>query len=123
MHSNNGHAQNKVGAALKAYREAAGLSIGDVAIEVGVDRVWLWRLETQEADWLHRPLDGAPPRQPSRDLIIRIAFALRLTGDEADELLIEAGYAPLWAFSAQAHKTAPTVKGAKGARATAAKPR
>lgn len=88
--------QNLLGETLKHYRTRAPMTIAQVATEVGIDRVYLWRLETQDADWLHRPLDGEAPRQPSRDLIIRIAFALRLDLDEADELLMAAGYAPLW---------------------------
>ena len=88
--------QNALGEALRHYHTRTGLSIAQVAAEVGVDRVYLWRLETQDADWLHAPLTGDPPRRPSRDLIIRIAFAMGLTLDEADDLIMAAGYAPLW---------------------------
>ena len=63
------------------------------ADETGIDRMYVCRLERQEADWLHRPLEGGVQKQPSRDLIIRLGFALRLESDDADDLLMLAGYA------------------------------
>ena len=86
---------NVLGQALRRFRERAGKSIPAIADATGIDRMYLYRIERQEADWLHRPLEGGSPRQPSRDLIIRLGFALQLDIDDVDELLMLAGYAPL----------------------------
>ena len=90
-------ADNILGQALRQFRERAGKSIPALATETGIDRMYLWRLEKQEADWLNRPLEGGPVKQPSRDLIIRIGVGLALTCDDMAELLMLAGYAPLYA--------------------------
>jgi hypothetical protein len=89
-------AENSFGQRLHHYRKRASKSIPAVAIEVGVDRAYLYRLEAQGADWLNRPLEGGLPKHPSRDLVIRLAIALGLSLDECDELLLLAGYAPLF---------------------------
>jgi transcriptional regulator with XRE-family HTH domain len=86
---------NLLGSEIKRIRERAGRSIPDVADAAGIERTYLYKIENQEYDWLNRPLDGGPPRQPSRDLVIRIAWVLGMTLDECDELLLLAGYAPL----------------------------
>ncbi len=91
-------APNELGLMLRHYREQAGKTIPELAAETGVDRGYIYRLEMQPHDWLNRPLESAPVKQPSRDLIIRLAFALQLTADQADELLLAAGYAPLYAL-------------------------
>ena len=90
-------ADNVLGETLRQFRERAGKSIPALAAETGIDRVYLYRLEKQEADWLNRPLEGGLVKQPSRDLIIRIGVALDLDLDDMDELLMLAGYAPLCA--------------------------
>ncbi len=87
---------NAFGLLLRAYRDAAGKTIPALAAETGIDRGYIYRLEMQPHDWLNRPLESAPAKQPRRDLVIRLAFALHLTADQADELLLAAGYAPLF---------------------------
>ena len=88
---------NLLGKMLRQHREKAGKTMAAVAIEAGIDRAYLWRIEQQPHDALNRPPEGTPPKQPSRDLVIRLAFALALSLDETDELLLIAGYAPLFA--------------------------
>jgi DNA-binding XRE family transcriptional regulator len=87
---------NRFGQTLQQYRTRAAKSIPTIATEVGVDRTYLYRLETQPADWLNRPLEGGQLKHPSRDLVIRLSIALHLSLDECDELLLLAGYAPLF---------------------------
>ncbi len=84
------------GQTLQQYRTRAAKSIAAIATEVGVDRTYLYRLETQPADWLNRPLEGGLLKHPSRDLVIRLGIALSLSLDECDALLLLAGYAPLF---------------------------
>ncbi len=88
--------ENSFGQTLQQYRKRAEKSIPTIAVEVGVDRTYLYRLETQPSDWLNRPLEGGRLKHPSRDLVIRLAIALGLSLDECDELLLLAGYAPLF---------------------------
>ncbi len=90
-------ADNVLGETIRRFRERAGKSVPALATETSIDRMYLYRLEKQDADWLNRPLEGGPVKQPSRDLIIRIGVGLALTCDEMDELLMLAGYAPLYA--------------------------
>lgn len=87
---------NILGQTLKQYREQSGKSIAELALELGIDRSYLYRLETQEGDWLNRPLEGGPPKQPHRDLIIGLGIALGLDLNTTDELLLIAGYAPIF---------------------------
>ena len=87
---------NELGETLRFYRIKRGLTIAELASAVGVDRAFLFQLEDAEADWLNPPLDAHPPRQPTRDLVIRIGIALRLDLSEVDDLLATAGYRPLW---------------------------
>jgi hypothetical protein len=62
-----------------------------------VSRTYIYDLETQLGDWLNRPLEGGRCKQPSRDLIIRIGIVLAGNNlDLVDELLLIAGYAPLY---------------------------
>ena len=86
---------NVLGRELRRLREQAGKTIPAIADVTGIDRTYLYCIEQQTADWLNRPLQGGRPKQPSRDLIIRLAWALGVTLDECDELLLLAGYAPL----------------------------
>ncbi len=88
--------ENRFGHTLQQYRKRVAKGITTIATEVGVDRTYLYRLETQPADWLNRPLEGGHLKHPSRDLVIRLALALHLSLDECDELLLLAGYAPLF---------------------------
>ena len=89
-------APNELGRMLRHYREQAGKNIPQLATEVGIDRTYLFRLEAQPQDWLHRPLHGSPPKQPARDVIISIGVACGCPLDQVDELLLVAGYAPLF---------------------------
>ena len=87
---------NELGETLRFYRMKRGLTIAELASAVGVDRAYLFQLEDTDADWLNPPLDERAPRPPTRDLMIRIAIVLRLDLDHADDLLMAAGYRPLW---------------------------
>ncbi len=87
---------NVLGQMIKHHRQQRNTSVSALAADIGVDKGYLYRLEMQATDWLNRPLQGAPAKQPARDLVIRIAFALHLSIDECDELLLLAGYAPLF---------------------------
>ena len=98
-------APNELGVLLRHYRERAGKTIPQLAIEVGIDRTYLFRLESQPQDWLHRPLHGPPPKQPARDVIISIGVACGCTLDQVDELLLTAGYAPLCRFARPSLRT------------------
>lgn len=80
---------------IRHYRGQAGKTIVQLATEVGIDRAYLFRLESQPQDWLHRPLHGPPPKQPARDVMISIGVACGCTLDQVDELLLVAGYARL----------------------------
>ncbi len=88
--------ENRFGHTLQQYRKRAAKSMRAIAVEAGVDRTYLYRLETQPVDWLNRPLEGGLLKHPSRDLVIRLAISLGLSLDECDELLLLAGYAPLF---------------------------
>ncbi len=87
---------NLFGQRLRELLEQSGKSVAAIALEIGVNRRYLWLLESRPSDWLERPADGEVAPQPSRDLIIRLAFALDLDIDACDELLLLAGYAPLF---------------------------
>lgn len=69
------------GAALRRYREARRMSQSRLASRAGFDHSYVSRIE-------------GGYRTPSRDAIVQFAKALGLSGDERDELLTEAGFAP-----------------------------
>jgi hypothetical protein len=85
------------GETLQHYRTRRALSVAALASAVGCDRSVLQRLETERADPLNQRRDDRPPDMIPRDLVIRFGFALQLALDEVDDLLVAAGYAPLWA--------------------------
>lgn len=87
---------NLLGKALWALIERADLSVDTVANRAGADRSYLYRLLGAAHDWLDRPVDSTHAPQPARDLIIRIGFVLALSIEQTDELLLLAGYAPLY---------------------------
>lgn len=68
------------GAILRQHRERRRLSQADLAALAGFDHSYPSRLESQI-------------RRPSRDAIIKLSTALRLSDDERDELLRAAGFA------------------------------
>ena len=80
-------AASTLGIALREYREEAGKTIFDVAVEAGIEQNYLSRIERDTVRGLYRP---------SRDLVIRLGMAIGLGIDGVDELLLDAGYAPLW---------------------------
>lgn len=87
--------ENMVGHALREYRARSGLRVSELAARAHIDRTYLHQFEGQRADWLNRPLQGSRVKRPSRDLVIRLIIGMRLTLEEADELLLLTGYAPL----------------------------
>lgn len=87
--------ENTFGRLIQQDRMRVAKSIPAIATEVGVDRTYLYRLETQSVDWLNRLLEGGHLKHPSRDLVIRLALALNLSLNGCDELLLLAGDAPL----------------------------
>ncbi len=79
---------------LREYLACSGMSLNCLATAAEIDRAYLWRLLNQDGHWIDRPLQGRKYRQPSRDLVMRLALALHLPPDDTDELLMSAGYAP-----------------------------
>jgi transcriptional regulator with XRE-family HTH domain len=65
------------------YVQRDGRSLNRIAMAALVDVAYLWRLRAGQK---HRP---------SRDVLIRLALALRLEPEELDELLVAADYAPI----------------------------
>lgn len=72
---------------LAFYLERDGRSLNTIAHEAYLDVGYLHRLKTG-----HK-LKSGNNHSPSRDVIIRIGLALRLTIDELNELLDSADYA------------------------------
>lgn len=85
---------NMFGETLRLYRERALFTILELAQRAKVERWYIRKLEEQPNDWLNTPADDTPYK-PERDLVIRLALALQLKMEEADDLLTVAGYAPL----------------------------
>lgn len=75
------------GVLLATYRERVQRSRNGLALEVGVDPSYLTRIEHEERE---------PPR---RDIVLALARGLRLTPFERNQLLVEAGHAPVVAWS------------------------
>ena len=76
------------GPTLKALRKKANKSRYRLAQYSGIDQAYIQRLETGERN------------NPSRDVVLMLALALaegsqELTLSDFDELLLDAGYAPL----------------------------
>ncbi len=76
------------GQTLRALRTRSGKSRYRVAQFSGIDQAYILRLETGGRN------------NPSRDVVLMLAFALgedsqSLSMHDVDELLLEAGYAPL----------------------------
>lgn len=67
---------------LVSLRQNRGMSQKDLATESSYDKSFISRLESAS-------------RQPHRHSIILISEALGLTGDETDQLLLSAGFAPV----------------------------
>lgn len=74
-------AANAFGALLRAHREEAGLSCGELAQATGCDRSLVSRLERDE-------------RQPSREMVGYLAHGLALDPVATARLLLSAGYVP-----------------------------
>ncbi len=87
--------RRQLGAALRTQRERHDVSIADVADRLGIPQRFLFDLEQPDVR-LRRPLQGGSPPQPSRDTIIALAMEFKLTQNQADDLIMAAGYAPLW---------------------------
>jgi transcriptional regulator with XRE-family HTH domain len=54
---------------LRSYREAAGLSLDELAAKATISKTYLWELEK----------DAAGAKKPSADVLLRIASALSVT--------------------------------------------
>ena len=81
-------------ATLRRFMESAGVSMTKLAGRSALDISYVSRLVNLSYDPLN-PRVGERPRQPSRDTVIRLAWALHLSLEDTDELLLAAGYAPL----------------------------
>ncbi|HET6319575.1 MAG TPA: helix-turn-helix transcriptional regulator [Chloroflexota bacterium] len=77
--------ESDFGAAVRALRVRAGLSLNQLAHRAGVDPAYIHRIESRSLE--RRPL-------PRRAVISGIAAALDLDRRATDELLAQAGYAP-----------------------------
>ena len=76
----------KLGSLLHDKREALGIPLAALARKASVGRSTLWTLERGE-----NPKTGKPSR-PAKDILERLATALRLSQAERDELFLLAGY-------------------------------
>lgn len=76
----------QLGSLLHDKREALGIPLAALARKASVGRSTLWTLERGE-----NPKTGKPSR-PAKDILERVAIALRLTPSETHELLTLAGY-------------------------------
>ena len=72
------------GATLRRFRERAGLSQNALAQRAGVNASYINRLESGDR------------RRPTEQVCAAIGRTMHLTIAELDELLLSAGYAPLW---------------------------
>ena len=72
-----------VGSLLRHHLERDGRSLNRIAQAASVDVAYLWRLKSGER------------RQPSRDVLIRLALVLHLEPEELDELLVATDLAPI----------------------------
>lgn len=73
------------GAAVRALRLDAGISLNELARRAGVDPAYVHRIESRSAE--QAPL-------PRRAVVLSIAAALRLDAQGTDVLLAQAGYVP-----------------------------
>lgn len=71
------------GAALKAHREAVGISQNALAKSTGIDTAYICRLES-----------GKQVTVPARQTVLALAEALRLDHAQTDRFLFAAGLAP-----------------------------
>lgn len=71
------------GAALKAHREAVGISQNALATKARIDQAYICRLES-----------GKQVSVPARQTVLNLARALHLDYAETDRLLFVAGLAP-----------------------------
>jgi transcriptional regulator with XRE-family HTH domain len=70
------------GALLQAFRRRAGLSQGTLAKLAGIDPSYVNRLERGERE------------PPKREIVEALIFALQLSPQDADRLLVAAGHLP-----------------------------
>ncbi len=83
-------------ACLNRLLSRSGLSLSQLARRSWLDISYVSRLVHLECDPLNPRLgDRADSRRPSRDTVIRLGLAMRLSMEDMDELLLAAGYAPL----------------------------
>ena len=68
---------------VRLYADRDGRSLNEIALSALIDVAYLWRLRAGQR------------RQPSRDVLIRLALALHLEPEELDQLLVAADYAPI----------------------------
>jgi transcriptional regulator with XRE-family HTH domain len=74
-----------LGSAVRALREAVGMSLNQLARRAGVDPAYIHRIESTAIE--RSPL-------PRRPVVLGIAGALGLDRRQTDQLLTLAGYAP-----------------------------
>ena len=83
---------------LNRFRERAAMSVRQLAAEAYLTNPFVSRLVNWDVDLLNPRLNYRRQREerhPSRDTVLRLAIALRLSVIETDELLLSAGFAPL----------------------------
>jgi transcriptional regulator with XRE-family HTH domain len=73
------------GAAVRTLRTRAGISLNELARRAGVDPAYVHRIESRSA---------ARPPLPRRAVVLSIAAALGLDGEQTDQLLALAGHTP-----------------------------
>ncbi|HLC42150.1 MAG TPA: helix-turn-helix transcriptional regulator [Methylomirabilota bacterium] len=78
-----GQPPDELAETIGAYLDRDGRSLNRIAQASLVDVGYLWRLK------------AGLKKRPSRDLLIRLALALKLEPEELDVLLVTADYAPI----------------------------
>lgn len=76
-------APSDLAALLDGFIKRDRRSVNQVAHEAALDTGYVWRLKNGQR------------KKPSRDVLIRLGFALRLEVEEVDQLLTAADYIPL----------------------------
>jgi transcriptional regulator with XRE-family HTH domain len=87
------------GSSLRRYRLRSGHSQNSLAKAVGINASYINRMETGERD------------TPTRQVVAALVRTLGLAPDEADRLLIVAGYATSWAADRTVRQVAMLLAG------------
>lgn len=93
-----GHSENaSFSECLNLLFRKSGLSVTQLAHRSWLDIGYVSRLLRQSYDPLNPTASPqqCPQKHPSRDAVIRLGLALKLSIEDMDDLLLAAGYAPL----------------------------